>query len=80
MTSRGFGAPVIVEVNGAPHRGAWWHDSYGRLIACGDCDVVTARTRKGDGSIVRAFRLRHTLAAKVPPYRPRHAAPEKGNA
>ena len=70
------GPPVIV----GTHRGAWWRDAYGTLIACDDCDVVTRRSRKDDAAIRRAFRLYHTKAAKVAPYQPRHAAPEKRKA
>lgn len=75
MATRLNGPPVIV----GTHRGAWWRDAYGTLIACDDCDVVTARSRKDVGSIRRSFRLRHTRAAKLPPYEPRHAAPPERN-
>ena len=71
---------MLVLVGDDCHRGRLYRDAYGSILACDDCDVVTARSRKDDSAIERAFRLRHTLAAKLPPYTPRHAAPEKGNA
>jgi len=74
------GSPVIIKTGGVIHRGSWWRDAYGSIIACNDCDVVTRRSRKDDAWIMRTFRLYHTRAAKLPPYQPRHAAPEKEHA
>lgn len=82
MPSRMTGRPVLVAVgNGGFHRGAWYRDGWGSILACDDCDVVTKRSRRDDSAIERSFRLHHTKAAKLPPYQPRHLAqPDKEHA
>lgn len=72
MSTRLLESPVLLK----DHRGVVYGDQYGTFVACENCGVVTKRKRNTDrAAMARSFRRLHTLAAKVPPYTPRHASP-----